>query len=179
MKKVFLIFAVLFLAGPLCAQRIIRYITFYPVPYGSHSSLNVEDMLMMNMSNEAFSKVTGDFSVEGKSEFEGFVNISAASNEEVKTGGYIVSGSGALDSYGVADLQGDIYISEIYNNYIPLVNVSGVSYFNGSKLFFNGHSLSDLSKCSSPSWKALRLKGSEECKYYLTCGGGGATGCES
>ena len=35
MKKYIFILALLLLVGPVNAQRVVKYITFYPVPYGS------------------------------------------------------------------------------------------------------------------------------------------------
>ena len=176
MRKNILILALLLLVGPASAQRAIKYITFYPVPYGSHANLNVEEEFMVNMGNEMTSSVGGEFYVDKNSEFEGFVDISAGSGANTATTGSIRSGDSEQAIYGLADLQGNTFINKMNSNNISTVRVAGVSNIN-STAYLGGKSLSGLLNCSNPTWQALRVKGSEECKYYLTCGGSGDSGC--
>ena len=79
MRKYIFILAVLLFAAQANAQRMVKYITFYPVPYGSHESLSVEAEFMVNMGNEMTSEVGGEVYIGGDSDFEGFLGISAGS----------------------------------------------------------------------------------------------------
>ena len=69
MKKYIFILALLLLVGPVNAQRVVKYITFYPVPYGSHERLNVEEEFMVNMGNDMTSEVGGADYIAGVSDF--------------------------------------------------------------------------------------------------------------
>lgn len=177
MKKYIFILALLLLVGPVNAQRVVKYITFYPVPYGSHERLNVEEEFMVNMGNDMTSEVGGEVYIDGVSDFEGFLDISAGSGANTVSTGTIRSGNVSGSVYGTADLQGSTFITNVNtNNTLFSANVAGVSMLRSNTLV-GGKSIANLLNCSSPSWRSLRVKGSEECKTYLTCGGSGDTGC--
>lgn len=177
MKKYIFILALLLLVGPVNAQRVVKYITFYPVPYGSHERLNVEEEFMVNMGNDMTSEVGGEVYIDGVSDFEGFLDISAGSGANTVSTGTIRSGNVSGSVYGTADLQGSTFITNVNtNNTLFSANVAGVSMLMSNTLV-GGKSIANLLNCSSPSWRSLRVKGSEECKTYLTCGGSGDTGC--
>ena len=188
MRKYIFILAVLLFAAQANAQRMVKYITFYPVPYGSHESLSVEAEFMVNMGNEMTSEVGGGVYIGRDSDFEGFLDILAGLGANTVSGGTIKSGSGNSGSYGYAYWNGNSTYSSITlteridnnpPNTLPYAYASDLSTWTTSNILYNT-TMSNLPFCrATPSWKALRLKGSEECKYYLTCGGSGNSGCEN
>ena len=186
MKKTAVVLLFLFALLPLNAQRMIKYITFYPVPYGSHASLTVANEFMINMGTDTEDKaykteIEGDFSVAKESAIEGFADIRGEGT--LTTTGTVRSGNDA-DAFGVYDSKaystyGTTYLRDPNQTLQSLTSTSSSS-FNASKTFLNGVNLGNLSACASGAqWASLRLKGSQDCKMYLTCGGSGRdTGCE-
>lgn len=183
MKKTAVVLLFLFALLPLNAQRMIKYITFYPVPYGSHASLTVAHEFMINMGTDTEDKaykteIEGDFSVARESAIEGFADIRGEGT--LTTTGTVKSGNDAFGGYGKAySVSGNTYLNNAGAAYrIESVSSSGSASFNASKTLLNGVRLDKLSACASGAqWRSLRLKGSQDCKMYLTCGGSGSTGC--
>ncbi len=184
MKKTAVVLLFLFALLPLNAQKMIKYITFYPVPYGSHASLTVAEELMINMGtdNTEFqsykTEVAGEFSVEKESTMEGFADIKGEGT--LSTTGTVQSGNDAFGGYGKAySVSGNTYLNNAgVAGTIHSLSSSGSSSFNASKTLLNGNKLDKLASCASGAqWRSLRLKGSQNCKMYLTCGGNGSTGC--
>lgn len=183
MKKTAVVLLFLFALLPLNAQRMIKYITFYPVPYGSHASLTVAHEFMINMGTDTEDKaykteIEGDFSVAKESAIEGFADIRGEGT--LTTTGTVKSGNDAFGGYGKAySVSSTTYLNNAgVTGRIESVRSSGSASFNASKTLLNGIKLDKLAGCtSSAQWASLRLKGSEECKAYLTCGGSGDTGC--
>ena len=186
MKKTAVVLLFLFALLPLNAQRMIKYITFYPVPYGSHASLTVANEFMINMGTDTEDKaykteIEGDFSVAKDSAIEGFADIRGEGT--LTTTGTVRSGNDA-DAFGV--YEGKAYsVNTTYlknaglAEQIESVHSNGIASFNASKTFLNGVNLNKLSACASGAqWVSLRLKGSQDCKMYLICGReSGSTGC--
>ena len=186
MKKTAVVLLFLFALLPLNAQRMIKYITFYPVPYGSHASLTVANEFMINMGTDTEDKaykteIEGDFSVAKESAIEGFADIRGEGT--LTTTGTVRSGNDA-DAFGV--YEGKAYsVNTTYlknaglAEQIESVHSNGIASFNASKTFLNGVNLNKLSACASGAqWVSLRLKGSQDCKMYLICGReSGSTGC--
>lgn len=182
MKKTAVVLLFLFVLLPLNAQRMIKYITFYPVPYGSHANLTVAQEFMINMGTDTESQtykteVKGDFSVALDSELEGFADI---------RGGGALSTTGAVRSGNTEEvsLTGKAYSLSGYTyltssgQTIPSLTSASSSSFNGAKTLLGSTQLNKLAGCTSAAqWRSLRLKGSQDCKMYLTCGGSGSTGC--
>ncbi len=183
MKKTAVVLLFLFALLPLNAQRMIKYITFYPVPYGSHASLTVANEFMINMGTDTEDKaykteIEGDFSVAKESAIEGFADIRGEGT--LTTTGTVKSGNDAFGGYGKAySVSNTTYLNNAgAASRIESVSSSGSASFNASKTFLNGVRLDKLSACASGAqWRSLRLKGSQDCKMYLTCGGSGSTGC--
>ncbi|WP_428048329.1 hypothetical protein [Candidatus Proelusimicrobium excrementi] len=185
MKKTAVVLLFLFVLLPLNAQRMIKYITFYPVPYGSHASLTVANEFMINMGTDTEDKaykteIEGDFSVAKESAIEGFADIRGEGT--LTTTGTVRSGNDA-DAFGVYESKaystyGTTYLRDPNQTLQSLTSTSSSS-FNASKTFLNEVNLGNLSACASGAqWRSLRLKGSQDCKMYLTCGGSGEnTGC--
>lgn len=191
MKKTAFFCLFLFALLPLNAQKMIRYITFYPVPYGQHANLTVSDKLMINMGtdNTEFhnykTEVAGAFSIENGSDIKGFADISGESGNfsttnEIKSGSETHPSGVVGKAYSYAG-SGRTYFGKTgETGIIKNLYSSGSSSFEGAKTFVNGTKLDKLAACSGGAqWRSLRLKGSEECKMYLTCGSGsGDTGCD-
>lgn len=200
MKKTAVVLLFLFALLPLNAQRMIKYITFYPVPYGSHASLTVTKtepgtgQLMINMrtDNTEFhvykTEIEGDFSVEPTTPcvddddycviIDGFADIRGEGT--LTTTGTVKSGNDAFGGYGKAySVSSTTYLNNAGAAYrIGSISSSGSASFNASKTLLNGVKLDKLSACASGAqWRSLRLKGSQDCKMYLTCDGSGSTGC--
>ena len=183
MKKTAVVLLFLFVLLPLNAQRMIKYITFYPVPYGSHASLTVANEFMINMGTDTEDKaykteIEGDFSVAKESAIEGFADIRGEGR--LTTTGTVKSGndpSGGYDDSKAYSTYGTTYLRDPNQTLQSLTSTSSSS-FNASKTFLDGVNLNNLSACASDAqWVSLRLKGSQDCKMYLTCGGSGSTGC--
>lgn len=183
MKKTAVVLLFLFALLPLNAQRMIKYITFYPVPYGSHASLTVAHEFMINMGTDTEDKaykteIEGDFSVAKESAIEGFADIRGEGT--LTTTGTVKNGNDAFGGYGNAySVSSTTYLNNAGAvGRIESVRSSGSASFNASKTLLNGVKLDKLSACASGAqWRSLRLKGSQDCKMYLTCGGSGSTGC--
>lgn len=184
MKKTAVVLLFLFALLPLNAQRMIKYITFYPVPYGSHASLTVANEFMINMGTDTEDKaykteIEGDFSVAKESAIEGFADIRGEGT--LTTTGTVKSGndaSGGYEDSKAYSTYGTTYLTDPNQTLQSLTSTSSSS-FNASKTFLNGVNLGNLSACASGAqWISLRLKGSQDCKMYLTCGGSGDYGCE-
>ena len=180
MRKIILSFLFVLFFIPLNAQRVIRYITFYPVPYGSHQNLNVSDTTILNASNGGKTIVSGGLSVSSAPNFEGSAFITVEGNDmAVQTLGTIRSGDSEDVSLGIANITGPNTIVQELDNSLSYAYIANTSEL-GADTRYGSVSFSALPNCgyANPSWKALRLKGSEECKYYLTCGGEGDSGCD-
>lgn len=180
MYRLLVLFLFVLFFVPLNAQRMVKYVTFYPVPYGSHQRLNVTDNAIISGRDQGESVIAGKLAVPTSPTFEGTVLLDVPSGTQVFVGSGIRSGdvdTGTI--YGDAYITGPDTSLENLDNVITNAYVADTANVNYSSIF-DGKSLSDLPNCgdSVPSWKALRLKGSEECKYYLTCSGSGDTGCE-
>lgn len=186
MKKTAVVLLFLFALLPLNAQRMIKYITFYPVPYGSHASLTVAHEFMINMGTDTEDKaykteIEGDFSVAKESAIEGFADIRGEGT--LTTTGTVKSGNDAFGGYGKAySVSSTTYLNNASAvGRIESVRSSGSASFNASKTLLNGFKLDKLAGCTAGAqWGSLRLKGSEECKIYLICGNGSGaayTGC--
>lgn len=166
-------FLILFLAAfaPLNAQRMVKYITFYPIPYGSHDTLNVRNSAVISGRDGGKTEIAGRLSVPGAITLGEVVRFKETGGSEIKTGGTFRSGSGeASSSYGRADLVGPDNTIEALDNTISHASVAeGTVVKSNAKI--GSYALTNLSGCSSgPNWCPLRLKGTEECRYYLTCG---------
>lgn len=180
MYKFLVSFLFILFIVPLNAQRMIKYITFYPVPYGSHQKLNVTNTAIISGRDGGESVIAGRLSTPSSPTFEGTVLLDLESGTQLSTNGTIRSGDmGTVTSYGIANITGPNNTISNVDNIISNAYVADVSNINSSALL-GGISLSNLPNCGDniPAWKALRLKGSEECKFYLTCSGSGDTGCE-
>lgn len=159
------------LFAPLNAQKMLKYITFYPIPYGNHDRLNVTNTAIISGRDGGESEIAGRLTVPGSVDLNGVLRFS-------KTGGNNISAnkirSGDVDtpmSYGRADLAGPSNTIEASDSVLEYAYASeGTSVNSNAKI--GSYALTNLvGGCSSnPNWCPLRLKGSEECKYYLTCG---------
>lgn len=182
MKKTAVVLLFLFALLPLNAQRMIKYITFYPVPYGSHANLTVAQEFMINMGTDTESQtykteVKGDFSVAKDSDLEGFADIRGGGT--LSTTGQVRSGNAEeISLTGKAYSIGEYTYLTNSGQTIPSLTSTTTSSFNGAKTLLGSTQLNKLAACTSAAqWRSLRLKGSQDCKMYLTCGGSGSTGC--
>lgn len=188
MRRLFLFLFLMVLCLPLKAQSMVRYVTFYPVPYGSHENVKVSGKAILNARDGAHTTVMSAVKIPGIPTFEGILDLKSLSQEvftatQIKTGNsapsapYGVASFDVNDSMDVDSIDGqlnDIYVASYVEpqSSITLVDSSTSPAIN--------QPLTELASCkTSASWKALRLKGSEECHYYLICGGADNenTGC--
>lgn len=182
MKNTAVVLLFLLALLPLNAQKTIKYITFYPVPYGNHANLTVEKELMINMGTDTESQfykteIQGNLSVAKESDIQGFAEIKSDVGS-ISSTGQIRSGNAVLGAYGTAYSPSNITYLQNTGAAQSISQVSsGNSVFTGSKTILGSTRLDKLAGCSSAQWRNLRLKGSQECKMYLTCGGSGDTGC--
>ncbi len=170
---------VLFFA-PLNAQHMVKYVTFYPVPYGSHQNLNVTDTAVISGRDGGESVIAGTLSVPSSPLLEGSVLLNVQSGTQLSINSAIRSGNiDTATTYGEAYMTGTDISLNNFDEAIKDVYAADTANVNSS-VIYDDNTLSKLLDCGDgePSWKALRLKGSEECKYYLTCGGSGNSGCE-
>ena len=170
---------VLFFA-PLNAQHMVKYVTFYPVPYGSHQNLNVTDTAVISGRDGGESVIAGTLSVPSSPLLEGSVLLNVQSGTQLSINSAIRSGNiDTATTYGEAYMTGTDISLNNFDEAIKDVYAADTANVNSS-VIYDDNTLSKLLDCGDgePSWKALRLKGSEECKYYLTCSGSGDTGCE-
>lgn len=182
MKKTAVVLLFLFALLPLNAQRMIKYITFYPVPYGSHANLTVAQEFMINMGTDTEAQtykteVKGDFSVAKQSDIEGFADIRGGAGTLATTGTVRSGNTEEVSLTGKAYSVGENTYLTGSGQTIPSLTSTTSSTFNGAKTLLGSTQLNKLAGCTSAQWSSLRLKGSEDCKMYLTCGGSGDTGC--
>ena len=116
MKKYLFPLLFLLVLMPLNAQKVVKYITFYPIPYGSHETITVEKVgasakegrAYINARDESFTVVNGNFIYPNASYFKGNLSLHNANNNTVlgTSTGQIKSGNGAdaPSIYGVTSL---------------------------------------------------------------------------
>lgn len=160
------------LFAPLNAQRMVKYITFYPIPYGSHDRLDVKNTAIISGRDGGKSEVAGRLTVPGAITLDGILRLKETGGSNVTTTGAIRSGDvNTVMAYGRADLIGPSNTVEALDNNVDYAYVAEETSVN-SNVKIGSYALTNLAGgcASTPNWCPLRLKGSEECKYYLTCG---------
>lgn len=186
MKKYLFILLCLFSLVPLNAQKVIKYVTFYPIPYGSHEELDVAEKAYINARDNSQTEIVGNLIYQNSSTYNGSLLLKNNNdNTTLGTQGTIRSGNGNLTlesgRASVYDTLSDFGVVIDYLHSSPDVSVADVTTLQ-SDTTLNSKSLSGLVGCTENiSWGNLRLKGTEECKKYLICGGGStgtSNGCE-
>ncbi len=204
MRRLFLFLFLIALSLPLKAQGVVRYVTFFPVPYASHQTVKVQNMgtktgkAYLNARNDSNTTVSGVMFV-GSSEkkinpvFDGNLDLNSDSATNLTN---LVSGTSTatITDYGEAvfDVNAttgviieniDVAPREVFTSgVVDIADAASSKYgaFSLSGLFCNSEGNENC--CTKGvEWMPLRLSGSQECNYYLTCGGGNSdlTGCNN
>lgn len=220
MKKLFILLLPLLFCTPLNAQRLIKYTTFFPTPYGSHENI-VVDVDRKNEYVDGQNKIY----VNGKEytrSGNAYLNTGGSYSQQVVTesvpnlgnvfkydgslnSGTIVSGDLNIAKEGVQGAIMDIEGLLLVTKETASADFSNITIGNGPKDEINGQAnfnglvdgalarasgaanytniigevtlnkdnaqYSKLAECNGVvRVLPLRLKGTEECRYYLTCG---------
>lgn len=197
MKKYLILILFLSFILPLNAQKVVRYITFYPIPYGSHENLTVskigsgedEGKAYINGSDNSESIIDGSLIYTGGTQYKGNLFLNNFNNNTAlgTAQGLMKSGNGSntISSYGTVSIYDGnssegTTITDITS--IADISVADITSLPASSTL-NEHSLSGILECREGiTWQPLRLAGTEECKHYLICSTGssgtGAGGCD-
>ena len=195
MKKYLFSLLSLLVLMPLNAQKVVKYITFYPIPYGSHQTLTVEKVgsnektgkMFINASDDSTTSIIGSLSIsaidKNASDYDGNLTVSNNGTDVLQTTGQIKSGNdiSPITSYGKTTVYDTAATnSSVINNMdsISIISVADTAILKADSTV-DSQSLANLPACTQPvTWSHLRLEGSEECKLYLLCGSGGTgDGC--
>lgn len=162
-----------------CAQKL-RYVTFFPVPFGSHSNLFVKDKAILGAANPAEISFAGNINLGTRNEEENFTQLKEL----------------VLFSQGPIFATQRVNIGEMddqYNFFQPLdsyflthsilIFPSGSSFIFSSpsgelnvsyqttlkKLKFSSLGEIDATSCTKLCWQYLKLPKEQYFRSYLVC----------
>lgn len=186
-KKILFIGIFLF-SGVFCFAQEIKYISYFPVPYVSHSKVNVKTLAILGSAQNAAINVGSN---SNKSGGLSIVNSFAAYNNVVllsKSNSLPASGvSLIIGSYDTAPSSpsangylysyGDVTVSQNIDD-LTSVTAGNLAVIGGLRwgiyggIGLDGNDNTSWGGCSGNLyWAQLKIDGTDDYETYLTCGG--------
>jgi len=176
---IFFIFSFLFiLAGTLTNAQLIKYVSYFPIPYGYHSKINVKTLALLGTKSGGEIVIgSGANAGGGLSVTKTFTVNDLSVKSSTDSGGtpdlYIGTASGSTYD-GYLNSVGDIGVVDLATT-LTDVSAQGIAtvrsiYWDGKGgLGKNSSAVADWPATCNLAWVNLKIKGSDSYRTYLTC----------
>lgn len=180
----FIALVALFAPAQVSAQKI-KYVTYFPIPYGQHSKLNVKTIALLGTKNEGNIKigssindsstlsVINGFSAENLNILSRDSSMPQAGAPDLVIGSVVSTPSGS--TYGTLSVNGNVGVVSTIGTLNDLTAFGKAyitsAYWDGKGGFGKdaGGSANWPSDCRDLSWEQVKIKGTDVYKTYLTC----------